>query len=205
MRRRSAAAVVRATTPRSSGSSSTQQRQDRQRGGMHQVSIMVSSSEPDAASPVGMQKSAVDFWYADSRWRFDLDGRRSIEADGQMFHHFPPMGGVVRDLDAHQGGVLRSWPYFDPAQLLGAFRLRIVEVVALHDRSCCARSRPKRSRGRFPGGCSTWVRATSSCGSTRRPGSCSGGRTGSTVISRPSSKSTSSRSMSRSIPRSSPS
>jgi hypothetical protein len=98
---------------------------------------LMQASRSGAAPPLGFSESSIEFWYSDGRGRVDRDGSRSITTPGKSFHYYPGTGGVLTSDERQRSGPFAQLgPFFEPAALLGSFKLRIVDTSIHRGRRC---------------------------------------------------------------------
>jgi hypothetical protein len=92
------------------------------------VHLAQASRAGEDPSP-GFSESSIEFWYSEGRGRVDRNGSRSIGVPGKSFHYSPGTGGVVRLGERQRSRPLAQLgPFFEPAAMLGSFKLRIVDA-----------------------------------------------------------------------------
>jgi hypothetical protein len=98
---------------------------------------LMQASKEGKMPPLGFSESTVKFWYSEGQERVDRDGSRSIGVQGKSFHYTPGTGGVVTsDQKQRSAPLAQLGPFFQPAALLGSFKLRIVDTPTHKGRPC---------------------------------------------------------------------
>jgi hypothetical protein len=101
------------------------------------VHLLMQTSRADVEPPTSFSESVIEFWYSEGQGRVDRDGSRTIGVPGKSFHYSPGTGGIVTSDERRRSGPLAQLsPFFEPAVLLGSFKLRIVDTPTHRGRSC---------------------------------------------------------------------
>jgi hypothetical protein len=113
------------------------ERLNRRPGRSGSVVHLMQASRAGEEPPSGFSESSIEFWYSEGQGRIDRDGSRSIGVPGRSFHYSPGTGGVVTlDERRRSGPFVQLGPFFEPAALLGTFKLRIVDTPTHRGRPC---------------------------------------------------------------------
>lgn len=113
------------------------ERLNRRPGRSGSVVHLMQASRRGEVPPLGFSESTIKFWYSEGQGRVDRDESRSIGVPGMSFHYSPGSGGIVTSDQRQRSGTLAQLgPFFEPAALLGSFKLRIIDSPAHKGRPC---------------------------------------------------------------------